>query len=139
MEVYDEQSNYHSVKFLLETIKRAPFTIRAIKTDNHSTFTNRYTGYQKSIDPFNPKLHIFDLVCMKYNILHYLIDPGKPQQNGAVERSHRSDQESFYDMIKYNSFEELRYKIRLWNIYYNDLEHCGLNGLTPNEYLKLSA
>jgi hypothetical protein len=23
----------------------------------------------------------------------------------------------------------------LWNIEYNDLEHCGLNGKTPNEAL----
>jgi len=23
----------------------------------------------------------------------------------------------------------------LWNMYYNDLEHCGLNGKTPNEFL----
>tara|TARA_B100000745_G_scaffold300362_1_gene254012 strand:- start:913 stop:1140 length:228 start_codon:yes stop_codon:yes gene_type:complete len=26
-------------------------------------------------------------------------------------------------------------KIRLWNGYYNDLEHCSLDGKTPNEVL----
>lgn len=31
--------------------------------------------------------------------------------------------------------EGLRYRIRLWNMYYNDLEHCGLDGKTPNEFL----
>jgi len=25
----------------------------------------------------------------------------------------------------------------LWNMYYNDLEHCGLGGKTPNEMLQL--
>jgi hypothetical protein len=30
---------------------------------------------------------------------------------------------------------ELKKKIRLWNEYYNDLEHCGLDGKTPNEVL----
>ena len=67
-------------------------------------------------------------------IIH-LIDPGKPAQNGKVERSHRSDQQSFYDCVKYANLEELKYKIKLWNMYYNDLQHCGLNLITPNQYL----
>jgi len=36
------------------------------------------------------------------------------------------------------SLEDLETKIKIWNIEYNDLEHCGLNGLTPNEALRLS-
>ena len=85
----------------------------------------------------NPKLHSFDIECRKLNIIHYLIDPGKPAQNGKVERSHRSDQESFYEKIKFTSLEELRYQAKLWNMYYNDLKHCGLNGKTPNQVLRL--
>ena len=69
------------------------------------------------------------------NIIHYLIDPGKPAQNGKVERSHRSDQESFYERTAYDTIEELVYKLKLWNMYYNDLQHCGLNNKTPNQYL----
>ncbi|KKR10303.1 MAG: Transposase [Parcubacteria group bacterium GW2011_GWA2_39_18] len=116
----------------------APFRIRAIKTDNGSNFTNRYTGYLKSSDPFNPKLHPLDILCQKYNIIHYLIDPGKPAQNGKVERSHRTDQEMFYERNEFKTLEDLETKIKIWNIEYNDLEHCGLNGLTPNEALRLS-
>ena len=29
------------------------------------------------------------------------------------------------------------FPIKVWNEQYNDLEHCGLNGKTPNEMLKL--
>ena len=137
LKIYDNYANSDSTDFLQELIKITPFRIRTIKTDNGSNFTNRYTGYLKSSDPFNPRLHNFDLLCQKHNILHYLIDPGKPAQNGKVERSHRSDQETFYDRIKFENIEELEYKIRLWNMCYNDLEHCGLNGLTPNQALKL--
>lgn len=86
----------------------------------------------------NPRLHAFDLLCQKLNIEHYLTDPGKPQQNGKVERSHRTDQEFFYDRIIFKTEEELKYKLKLWNMYYNDLEHCGLNGKSPNEMLPLS-
>jgi len=25
--------------------------------------------------------------------------------------------------------------MQAWNTYYNDLEHCGLGGKTPNEFL----
>jgi len=81
------------------------------------------------------KLHAFDACCAKYDIIHYLIDPGKPAQNGTVERSHRSDQESFYNKNRFKSIKELERKIRLWNKEYNNLEHCGLNGKTPNEFL----
>ena len=108
----------------------------AIKTDNGSCFTNRYTGYLKSADPINPRVHPFDLICRELNIDHYLIDPGKPAQNGKVERSHRSDQETFYDKVQFNTLGELKLKLRLWNMYYNDLEHCGLGGRTPNQMVK---
>ena len=73
--------------------------------------------------------------CRKLGIKHYLIDPGKPAQNGTVERSHREDQEKLYEQHKFLSAEDLRYRVRLWNMYYNDLEHCGFNGKTPNEFL----
>lgn len=137
LKIYDDMSSYSAICFLKELLSIVTFKIRSIKTDNGSCFTNRYTGYQKSIDPFNPRLHDFDLFCMKNNIIHYLIDPGKPAQNGKVERSHRSDQESFYDSASFKSLNELEYKLRLWNMYYNDLQHCGLNNLTPNQVLRM--
>ncbi|MBI5254277.1 transposase [Candidatus Falkowbacteria bacterium] len=89
----------------------------------------------KSTDPLNPRIHAFDQECAKIGTVHYLIDPGKPAQNGCVERSHGSDQRHLYDRFKFNTLEELRYRVRLWNMYYNDLEHCALNGLTPNQAL----
>ena len=135
LKIYEDYSNSSAIGFLKELVKVSPFRIRAVKTDNGSYFTNRYTGYLKSSDPFNPKLHEFDLLCQKMNIIHYLIDPGKPAQNGKVERSHRSDQESFYERTAYDTIEELVYKLKLWNMYYNDLQHCGLNNKTPNQYL----
>lgn len=135
--IYAEQSNHSSIRFLKEIISRFPYEIKAIKTDNHSTFTNRYVGYDKSTDPLNPRLHPLDIFCKFNNITHYLIDKGKPAQNGTVERSHRSDQETFYDKLVFKNPAELCYRARLWNMYYNDLQHCGLNGLTPNQALGL--
>lgn len=137
LKIYNNYSNADSIDFLQELIQIAPFRIRAIKTDNGSNFTNRYTGYLKSSDPFNPRLHVLDLLCQKHNILHYLIDPGKPAQNGKVERSHRTDQEMFYDRNIFRNLEELTDKIKIWNKEYNNLEHCSLDGKTPNEMIEL--
>ena len=138
LNIYEDYGNSNSIEFLKELISIAPFEIMAIKTDNGSNFTNRYTGYSKSSNPLNPRLHPLDLFCQELGILHYLIDPGKPNQNGRVERSHRSDQETFYDRNKFKTLEDLEMKIKIWNEEYNNLEHCSLNGKTPNEILELS-
>lgn len=137
LEIFDDYSNTSSLLFLRQVLKKAPFRVRAIKTDNGSNFTNRYTGYDKSSDPLHPKLHALDLLCQEKHIIHYLIDPGKPAQNGKVERSHRSDQEIFYERNRFKNIADLKKKIRIWNVAYNNLEHCGLNGKTPNEMLQL--
>ena len=135
LSVYDEQTNFHSILFLKEVIKIFTYKIQAIKTDNGSIFTNYYTSMTKRSDMTVKTIHALDLFCKKHNIIHYLIDPGKPAQNGTVERSHREDQEKFYEQHKFKNFKDLQIKLKRWNMYYNDLEHCGLNGKTPNEFL----
>lgn len=136
LEIYEEQTNGNSVLFLKEIIGRFPHVIQAIKTDNGSIFTNRYLGTYRRSDLSSRQLHTLDMFCAQHNIIHYLIDPGKPAQNGTVERSHREDQEKFYDQNKFRSIEDLQKKLKVWNTYYNNLEHCGLGGKTPNEFLK---
>ncbi len=133
--VYDEQTTHHSIKFLLEVMELFPHRIFAVKTDNGSIFTNYYLGTNKRSDVTVKTLHALDVFCAKNNIIHYLIDPGKPAQNGTVERSHREDQEKFYDRYKFKNIWHLQKKLKEWNIYYNNLEHCGLDGKTPNEFL----
>lgn len=136
LEAYEEQANGSSIRFLGEVMKKFPYPIKAVKTDNHSTFTNYYTSTNKRSDLTVKTLHALDWFCRERGIVHYLIDPGKPAQNGKVERSHRSDQESFYSRNTFRSFADLKRKLRRWNRYYNDLEHCGLEGKTPNEMLE---
>jgi transposase len=135
LNVYDNQTNDHSICFLKEVIKIFPHRIHAVKTDNGSIFTNYYTGTNKRSDVTVKTIHSFDVFCQEQRIIHYLIDPGKPAQNGTVERSHREDQEKFYDQHEFISFKDLQKKMKKWNIYYNNLEHCGLNGKTPIEVL----
>ena len=133
----NEQSNRTAVLFLKKLMEAAPFSVRGVKTDNASIFTNYYTGYKKSADPTNPKRHIFDRVCAELGIAHYLIDPGKPAQNGKVERLHRTNREEFWRTVTFNNLAELRKKHAAYAAWYNgEREHFGIDGLTPLEKLE---
>jgi transposase InsO family protein len=135
LRIFEEECTLSTITFLEDVLARFPYPITGVKTDNHSTFTNRYNGTYKRADLSPAHPHALDRFCAEHGITHYLIDPGKPAQNGKVERSHRSDQETLYDAGIFRSPRDLRKKVAAWNIEYNNLEHCGLNGKTPNEAL----
>lgn len=137
LKIYDAQTNHYSVQFLEEVMTLFPYKIKAIKTDNGGIFTNRYLGIHKRSDFSSKQPHALDQFCNWHGITHYLIDPGKPAQNGTVERSHREDQEKFYEQNKFKNIKDLEKKLIKWNTFYNNLEHCGLNGKTPNEMIRL--
>lgn len=131
-----EQSNRTAVLFLRQVVAAAPFPVQAVKTDNGSIFTNYYTGYPKSANPMKPRLHIFDRVCAELGLAHYLIAPGKPAQNGKVERSHRNDRERFWNKVQFKTLREAQRKQRAYARWYNEeCPHLGLDGLTPVEKL----
>lgn len=135
LEVFDEQTTHHSIRMMEIVQAKFPYSIQGLKTDNHSTFTNYYLGTNKRSDLTVKTIHPLDQWCAEHQITHYLIDKGKPAQNGTVERSHREDEEKLYQRNNFTSVRQLKQKIRRWNEYYNDLEHCGLAGKTPNEVL----
>lgn len=136
-DVYELQSNYEAILFLNFMKRKTPFNIKGVQTDNGSIFTNYYTGYKKSADSAKPRLHPFDLWCRQLNIQHYLIDPGKPAQNGKIERFHRTVEEEFYQHETFKDLNSLRRKFRDYLYYYNnEREHQGLAGLTPLEKLQ---
>ena len=131
-----EHSNRTAVVFLEKLLAKAPFKTLGIQTDNGSIFTNYYTGYRKSADPMAPRLHAFDLACQKNNVVHYLIDPGKPAQNGRVERSHRTDREEFWNDVRFRTVADLKRQHAAYLLRYNtEREHLALGGKTPTEYL----
>lgn len=61
-----------------------------------------------------------------YGIKHKLIKPRTPRHNGKVERSHRTDQECFYDHLQYSTYEELKEKMAEWLNRYNNRPHSSL-------------
>lgn len=108
-------------KFLLQCIREFKFKILAVQTDNGSEFRG-----------------CFDQACRRLGVTHYWIEPRSPKQNTYVERSHRTDQEEFYQQGNMrSSVEKLLPLLKAWEQTYNHVRpHQSLNYLTPMEYLQ---
>jgi len=64
------------------------------------------------------------------------IKPGKPMQNGFIERFNRSYREAVLDMFVFQSLSEVREQTEKWLKEYNEERpHESLGNLTPREYL----
>ncbi len=64
------------------------------------------------------------------------IRPGKPMQNGFIERFNRSYREAVLDMYLFRSLAEVREQSEYWITEYNEERpHESLGNLTPREYL----
>jgi len=63
------------------------------------------------------------------------IQPGKPMQNGFIERFNRTYREEVLDMYVFNSIREVRGITEDWLPDYNELRpHESLGNLTPKEF-----
>ena len=70
-------------------------------------------------------------------IRHAYIKRGTPQLNGKVERSHRSDQQEFYQLLSYKRDVDLEAKLDEWERFYNFARpHGAFNGKTLYEALR---
>ena len=90
VEGFDEISTYSSKTFLENMLKAFPFSVECVQTDNGPEFTNRFTSKRDA-----PTL--FEACLKQRGIVHKLIRPFTPRHNGKVERSHRKDNEYFYN------------------------------------------
>jgi transposase InsO family protein len=50
---------------------------------------------------------------------HWHIQPRRSQQNGKVERSHRSDNEEFWSRVSFGSVDEVEVALYAWEQRYN--------------------
>ena len=130
LQIYGEKSTYTSYKFLLEVIKRFPFKIYTIRTDNGSEFTKRLISN-------NPNdITMFELGLKKNGIHHDLIKPYTPKHNGKVERSHRKDNERFYNCHRFYSLEDANKQLQIYLREYNNFPMQPLAWKSPNEKLR---
>ena len=122
-----EQSTSASTEFIKVIMKKFPFKIECIQTDNGFEFTNRlnWQGTKKKT--------MFENKLEELGIRHKLIKPKTPRHNGKVERSHRKDQERFYYNKIFCSFEDFKNRLKYWEKEYNNFPMKPLKWLSPNE------
>lgn len=130
LEAFKEQSSYSSAVFVEHLLKRFPFKIECIQTDNGQEFTKTY-GNSK-----NPKPTMFEKKLMQFGIRHKLIKVYTPRHNGKVERSHRKDNEYFYATHKFYSFDDFAKQLKVHNYNYNKFPMRPLNWKAPADYIK---
>jgi transposase InsO family protein len=120
LKVYKKHTQANAIDFADHIIDKFPFRIREIRTDNCHEFRAKFHW------------HVEDL-----GIRHAYIKRGAPQLNGKVERSHRSDQQEFYQLLSYKGDVNLEDKLDQRERFYNfHRPHGAFNGKTPYEALR---
>lgn len=130
LEAFKEQSSYSSAVFVEHLLKRFPFKIECIQTDNGQEFT-KALGNAK-----NPKPTMFENELKRHGIHHKLIKPYTPGHNGKVERSHRKHNEYFYATHKFYSFDDFVKQLKVYNYNYNMFPMRPLNWKSPADYIR---
>ena len=86
-------------------LERLPFRVEVIQTDNGAEFQSLF------------HYHLLDR-----GISHDYIKPRTPRLNGKVERSHRIDNEEFYQLLDGMVIDDTKVfndKLREWEDFYN--------------------
>ena len=120
---YKEQSSYSTVDFVKRAITYFGYAPQTLQTDNGSEFT--HTAKTKRVHPL-------DLFCEENGITHKTIRPRTPWHNGKVERSHRSDQERFYNYLSFYFFDDLQIQMKRYLYRSNSIPMPVLGWKSPN-------
>ena len=129
LKAFKEHSSYSSAEFIRHCVKKFPYAIECVQTDNGSEFTTRMNGSKGN----RPTL--FQKTLDELSIRHKLIKVFTPRHNGKVERSHRKDNEYFYASHKFYSFEDFQKQLAVWQYKYNDFPMRPLNWRSPKQVL----
>jgi len=123
LKIYDSCTMTTAIRFADEVIRRLPFRVHVIQTDNGAEFQSKFHWHLEQLD-----------------IRHVYIRPRTPRLNGKVERSHRVDNQEFYQLLDKGGVSDdihlFNEKLREWENYYNyHRPHGALDGQTPYERL----
>jgi transposase InsO family protein len=120
LKIYRKHNQKSSIDFIDYVIEKFPFRIHTVRSDRGHEWQAQFHW------------HVEDK-----GIRHVYIKPRSPQLNGKVERSHRSDQEEFYQLLTYTDDVDLNEKLAAWEQFYNlSRPHGAHNGKTPYEALR---
>ncbi len=123
LKIYDACNQRTAIRFIDEVVRRLPFRVHVVQTDNGAEFQSQFHWHLQERD-----------------IRHAYIRPRTPRLNGKVERSHRVDDQEFYQLLDKDGITDdihlFNEKLREWEDYYNyHRPHGALGGQTPYERL----
>ncbi|HTL46034.1 MAG TPA: IS481 family transposase [Vicinamibacterales bacterium] len=123
LKVFDACNQKTAIRFIEDVRRRLPFRILVVQTDNGAEFQSQFHWHLEQRD-----------------IRHVYIRPRTPHLNGKVERSHRVDDQEFYQLLDADGISDdihlFNEKLREWEDYYNyHRPHGALDGQTPYERL----
>jgi transposase InsO family protein/transposase-like protein len=123
LKVYDACTQRTAIRFIDEVRARLPFRIHVVQTDNGAEFQSQFHWHLEGHD-----------------IRHVYIRPRTPHLNGKVERSHRVDDQEFYQLLDKDGVTDdihlFNERLKEWEDYYNyHRPHGALGGQTPYERL----
>jgi putative transposase len=116
----DVDSSLPTVRLIrvLESLKECRGLPQMIRLDNGPEFIS----------------HQLDLWCKQNQITLVFIQPGKPMQNGFIERCNGNIRRELLNAYMFRTIDELREKTLEWKTDYNHHRpHCALNYQTPIE------
>jgi len=102
LQIFPKHNQDCAIKFVDYVIEKFPFRISMVRTDRGHEFQARFHW------------HVED-----QGMQHVYIKPRTPQLNGKVERSHRTDQTEFYQLLTYTDDVDLNSKLEAWENFYN--------------------
>lgn len=119
---YDRETTDNAIRFVTELVGRVPFRIQRLRVDNR--YGQKFTLYCETM----------------LNIQVITNDPYTPEQNGKIERFHKTlKREFFWKHCAFSdSIDLLNYKYWQWIQYYNyQRKHggYGMHRLTPAQKL----
>lgn len=126
--IFDEHSNWNSVRFLHYVRKKFPFDIKCVQTDNGSEFTAALVSPGTRTE--------FEQYLEQEKIAHKRIRPATPRHNGKVERVHRMDSERFYANRTFYSLEDANKQLRRYQIWDNNFPLLVLGRKSPLQFWK---
>lgn len=117
--LYDRETIENAILFVNDLVANSPFRIQRIRADNRYK-SKRFINH-----------------CNTLGIEVIINEPYTPEQNGKIERFHKTLKRSFFWKYcsYYDSNEYLQLKLNSWiNFYNSKRKHYGygMNGMTPD-------
>jgi transposase InsO family protein len=101
LKLFDACNQRTAIRFIDDVLRRLPFRVHVVQTDNGAEFQSQFHYHLERRD-----------------IRHVYIRPRTPRLNGKVERSHRVDDQEFYQLLDTDGISDnialFNEKLREW-------------------------